>query len=87
MPVKEMLSRLVHMHGDLYTCMYNYALFLPSVIVHMENNPGEDDPSGDVTSNAIENGMCLYKYCMCIIHTHDRNLANQMNVILYSWLW
>ena len=87
MPVKVMLSWFVYMNGELYTCMYIYTLFLSSVIVHMENSPGEDDQSGDVTSNIIENGVCLYKCGVCIIHTHDRNLAYQINVIIYLRLW
>ena len=52
----------------------------------MENSAGEDDPSGDVTSNALENGVFPYKCWVCIIHTYDRNLAYQINVIIYLWL-
>ena len=53
----------------------------------MENNLDEDDPYEDVTNNAIENGMCICILCVCTIHTHDRNLLCQINIIIYLWLW
>ena len=71
------------MLDDLYKCLYINALFLCSVIVHMENNLDEDDPYEDVTNNAIENSMCICIFCVCSIHTHDRNLLYQINTIIY----